>query len=574
MSKRSRNVNICRENKDGEFFHNRDMYGEELDCRQCDSEPLMKNLEYCNGICSSSEGPTTTWWLCNNRRTIQKDEKEPYFCKRWHSGQKRKDGVHIHMTSTSVKYYYNNNILEPDKDRKLTFTDPMYKEIYDNTEIPTTVVNLIRDYATPEIRVFSTQYAVAVVWEDGTLTTWDKKHTIRLGFENVILDEAILSGIQRVDIIYSNNTCFVAKLMNGSFVSWGFHERTHIPIESIQEKLVDVEKIYSNDNAFVAKLRNGSVVAWGEPISGGQIPEDTQNKLVNVEEIYSNDLAFVAKLKNGSVVAWGHITCGGTIPENTQTLLVDVETVFSFDGLGFVAKLKDGSVVAWGNQKIDIPEDKQKLLVHVEKIYWNFFRPDPAFAVKLVNGSLVVWGDNEFEISADKQTQLVDVEEIYSNESAFVAKLKDGTIISWGTNFQFDDNKLVGVTNIYSDNSEQFVIKLDDGSALQMYKYSFSTKVNQILQSEIIGNIHVCPEKKIFAAELGDYNVLVWYPHQSPKILHNVKKIHVTEFQLVFETDNGNLNIWGDLHLNSDDYDWANDFQRSRLRRIKNIATL
>ena len=34
MSKRSHNVNICRENKEGEFFHNRDMYGDELNCRQ------------------------------------------------------------------------------------------------------------------------------------------------------------------------------------------------------------------------------------------------------------------------------------------------------------------------------------------------------------------------------------------------------------------------------------------------------------------------------------------------------------------------------------------------------------
>ena len=445
---------------------------DEIKCRKDINETYGKKVEFCNGICSSStDGSTRIWWLCCNRRVIQKDEKVPYFCKRWHSNQKQKDGINIEIRGTSVNYYYENRVLEPDQDRKLSF-DPIHKIIYDNSKFSRPVVDLIGDYASG-IQVASTKHAFAVIWEDGTLSTWtERRVTNYRDFKNVILDEAVLDEI-RVDRIYSNRRCFVAKLMNGSFVSWGFFdtERPHIPIEEIQEQLVDVEKIYSNDSAFVAKLSNGSVVAWGEESSGGKIPKDKQKQLVDVEEIYSNDSAFVAKLSNGSVVAWGEESSGGKIPGDKQKQLVNVETIYSFIRLGFVAKLSNGSVVAWGNHRIEIPTDKQTKLVKVEEICWNYRNYSPVFAAKLVNGSVVGWGADDFEIPEDKQKQLVDVAEIYSNQSAFIAKLINGKVVcwtEWGPNCRFDEHKLAGVTEIYSDKDRHFVIRLDTGSALML----------------------------------------------------------------------------------------------------------
>ena len=101
--------------------------------------------------------------------------------------------------------------------------------------------------------------------------------------------------------------------------------------------------------------------------------------------------------------------------------------------------------------------------------------------------------------------------------------------------------------------------------------------MNEILQHfKNIGTIYICPQEhreRMFAAELGDGMVLVWFDdgsQRSPKILHNVKKIHVTEFHLVIETDNGILKTWGRPRLDADDKSFASNFQFSRLRRIEN----
>ena len=146
-------------------------------------------------------------------------------------------------------------------------------EILKSTELLIDLVNIISDYASAGIKIYSTDGAFAAVLKDGRVVTWGNEIAGGRIPDNV---QAELDG-QDVKHIYSTGRAFAALLENGRVVTWGRAERGGMIPRRMRAELKDnVKEIYSAPFAFAALLENGSVVTWG---AGGRIPDDIRDQI-------------------------------------------------------------------------------------------------------------------------------------------------------------------------------------------------------------------------------------------------------------------------------------------------------
>ncbi|CAE8616914.1 unnamed protein product [Polarella glacialis] len=170
---------------------------------------------------------------------------------------------------------------------------------------------------------------------------------------------------RQTDSYKPGNTAFAAIKANGSgsVVTWGDSQSgadSSAVAALLTEGVVQVvatdgafaamkaNGICGNCGTFVARLSNGSVVTWGSSHFGGDSSKVAQHLTEGVVQVCGTNTACAALMIDGSVVTWGDDAAGGDSSGVALLLTEGVIELFS-NYKDFVALKADGSVVTWGD---------------------------------------------------------------------------------------------------------------------------------------------------------------------------------------------------------------------------------
>ncbi|CAE8621684.1 unnamed protein product, partial [Polarella glacialis] len=166
------------------------------------------------------------------------------------------------------------------------------------------------------------------------------------GGDSSSVAEFLAEGVAQV---CGNVGAFVARLSNGSVVTWG-DPWGRIAI-AVPEDTDVVHICPTSIHAFCAFKANGSVVTWGSPHFGGDSSKVAQHLTEGVVQVCGTNTACAALMIDGSVVTWGDDAEGGDSSEVAALLTEGVVHICGIEQ-AFAAIKADGSVVTWGQQVV------------------------------------------------------------------------------------------------------------------------------------------------------------------------------------------------------------------------------
>ncbi len=355
-----------------------------------------------------------------------------------------------------------------------------------------------------------------------TTTSWGEEYHSAIFLYNWDTDDYdYVPNLENVSKIYSTEYAYAALMNDGSVFVWGDEEYGGSSLYSddryrgylydgdgnnhdgSNNKVTGIVAIYSNEAAFAAVNEAGEVFVWGKPYRGGASAigntntrgwlydgdgynASYNNKVSGVTKVYSTTEAFAALLSDGRVFVWGRVSKGGS--STYEGGAYDYNRGYVYDGDG----AKDGS----NNQITNV----------VRIVSTNY-----AFAALNASGNIFVWGNPSYGGSLvydddtyrgylyDPRTsvRLSGMTKLFSTDEAFCAiNGSDGSVFVWGYpweggssvydnsnyygylydgNGQWDDgnNKVTGISKIYSTYSAFAAIKESDGSVFVWGDYSY-----------------------------------------------------------------------------------------------------
>ena len=272
---------------------------------------------------------------------------------------------------------------------------------------------------------------------DGTTISWP---TSAAG------DTNIPPNLSDVAEIAADAELFLARLENGSLVSWGtgWNGAGWVSVTP-PAGLTDVVSIATGQAHSVALRSNGQVVAWGDD-SFGQTNVPTN--LTNVVALAAGQYFTLALKADGAVAAWGDNENGQTSTPPGATNVVAI-AAGAFHSL---ALRSDGTVIGWGSNSlgaIDIPADVSSA-IDIAAGGWN--------SAAIINGAVSFVGRQAFSRTAYSGTSVLLKSGIIGISPSVYQWRHDGTNISGVTgavlsltNLQLVDSGdyCVTVTNIY-----------------------------------------------------------------------------------------------------------------------------
>jgi len=277
------------------------------------------------------------------------------------------------------------------------------------------------------------------------------------------------------------------------------------------------------------------------------------------EGIYTSTRYLAVKKTDNSLVSW----LGGS---QYIDKLDDIKTVFETE-FGFAANKTDGEFVTWGASK------RQETSPEVSNVTHFFSNQGGAFAALKADGTVITWGSeyaggNSQAIS----DQLVNVKKIYSAKNAFTALKADKTVVSWGAAGSGGDNSsvnhlLVDVEKI-AENEVAFAAVKGDKSVVTWGELNFGGHSDHI-RSELVGVSGVYSNRTKFyqtyqngtdfIAIKDNGDVISWgadvYSSGSLKRVKSIpgaKEAFTTWGAVAVLTQDGNVEIWGDLDVGGD----------------------
>lgn len=360
---------------------------------------------------------------------------------------------------------------------KLQEKRQVFGAVEEATLLPDVLVQVVCGYAIPEFLLCSTNFAFAVVADDG-LQTWGLP---AYGGDSSGVQRQLLLHQGQCTGLYATRSAFALVIDGKQVVTWG-NQAAGGNSESVQKFFGDkpIRHIYSNKEAFAAVVGKRKVVTWGCPQSGGD-SKRVQRRLSGspVHQIYATADAFAALLESKRVVVWGNPENGGVMDPKTKKLLrgKDVRRI-ACTKWAFAAVLDRGGVVTWGSGTFGGDSDGVDFggerVVDIKATLW-------AFAALLGSGRVVVWGLSAWG-GGDGASRLrgKKVRSIFANHYAFAAVCTDGTVVAWGGERWGGNNSAVqsllesqNVRHIYST---QETFAADQGNRLVTWG-SFGKKV-------------------------------------------------------------------------------------------------